>query len=747
MHVRKMRRIESRRRSWLHRLLWRDNGAVTVFSVLVLSTLLLFFGLLIDYARIAAMHKLTEDAARAGVRSVLSAYDAKLYERYGLFGRGGSDGSRLFADAVNANMSVEHYDAIPYMKLVNVRVDGAELYTAGVLGDHRIFARQLQEDMKYKAPIDFALELVAKLAPMAKSLKEATSTIDVLERMRELYERREEALAETLRMQRLAADAIRDSGLDEAVSYAGMLAQGYEEYIGQVMHDSALEEGEKPQYEKEIAAYRSKAAITAHRLQSASADTDSRHIRHMSAAEHNLKLAISLNEEMKAVMAEAKEQSEYDGFDTVAESGSADGGEDEIGAEAELDEIKRSAERLIRSVNWFEAYQLELREQEEGWLSLRYGADSFSGALSEAMGQTAFSQGFAQTLSGSAAQLEQRHARYLQLYISPANVIEARDAELQEGDVKAKLKEQEKESESKWKQAKAMLGGLSSLQGEDEAKRQFEEAKQRYERNKRFNAFLEDGGNANPESGRGESGDAYDAAGQSSAAMKGIFAGMAGMLEQARDDWYYGEYVLHRFDYFPPQQLKSMLEGGSLDELSAALSFNNQEAEYVLYGFHNPVGNVAAAYGELFTVRLAIRTMEGLIESRSLGHPLLVLSAALIYGLEKTMEDMLSFANRGAAPLSKYMKADISYKDYLRLFMLMHGGNERTRLSRIAAVIEQDRNITLSEVPAAVTGEAKASIKLWFIPGLLKLLGKAGVLQGKVVDGRYETSETMGLSY
>lgn len=72
-----------------HSLLFREDGAVTIFSVIVLSSLLLFFSLLIDYARIAALHKLTEDAVRSSVRSVLSAYDSALYERYGLFGRGG----------------------------------------------------------------------------------------------------------------------------------------------------------------------------------------------------------------------------------------------------------------------------------------------------------------------------------------------------------------------------------------------------------------------------------------------------------------------------------------------------------------------------------------------------------------------------------------------------------------------------------------------------------------------------------
>lgn len=181
--------------------------------------------------------------------------------------------------------------------------------------------------------------------------------------------------------------------------------------------------------------------------------------------------------------------------------------------------------------------------------------------------------------------------------------------------------------------------------------------------------------------------------------------------------------------------------------ISASASFHNQELEYVLYGFHHTRGNLLAAYGELFTVRFAIRTMEGLVENRGLGHPLLIFSAAVIYGLEKTMEDMVSFVRNGAAPLSKYAKIDISYGEYLRLFMLLHGGSEEKRLARMIAVIEQNRSITLAAVPAGVTGEAQVSLKLWFVPGLIRVLGGLHGLQGRVVGNRYEIHRMAGASY
>ncbi|MGO4375406.1 acyl-CoA cholesterol acyltransferase, partial [Paenibacillus sp. MCAF20] len=222
---------------------------------------------------------------------------------------------------------------------------------------------------------------------------------------------------------------------------------------------------------------------------------------------------------------------------------------------------------------------------------------------------------------------------------------------------------------------------------------------------------------------------------------------MSGMLERSRDTIYYGEYIVDRYTVFAPQNLRAMLLNGDTAELSQAISFHNQEAEYVIYGFHNPIGNLAAAYGELFAVRMAIRTMEGLIQSRSLGHPLLILSAALIYGLEKTIEDMIAFTERGSAPLSKYVKTEVSYMDYLRLFMLVHSSDQAGMLSRMIAVIEQNTGTVLSASPSAVTGEAKLSMKLWFLPGAMHMVGKFGLLEGKVVGNRYETIQTIGSSY
>ena len=80
----------------------------------------------------------------------------------------------------------------------------------------------------------------------------------------------------------------------------------------------------------------------------------------------------------------------------------------------------------------------------------------------------------------------------------------------------------------------------------------------------------------------------------------------------------------------------------------------NQEVEYILYGFHNPAGNISAAYAEIFSSRLAVRTMEGFIVNSKLGNPLAILAAAILYGIEKAIEDMIQLCQKGSVQLSKY---------------------------------------------------------------------------------------------
>jgi len=216
---------------------------------------------------------------------------------------------------------------------------------------------------------------------------------------------------------------------------------------------------------------------------------------------------------------------------------------------------------------------------------------------------------------------------------------------------------------------------------------------------------------------------------------------LEGAVEGVRDQLYFSEYALGRMTHFPPSSAKELLSGGEI-----SLSVHGQEVEYILYGLNHPSGNIAAAYGEIFAFRLAVRTMEGLIECRSAGHPLLVLAAALVYGITQAMADMGALLGTGKIQLSKYLKVDTYYTDYLRLFLLLHGGGANPT-ARAIAVMEHASGLDFRGAYTYASGEGTASVRLWFFPGLLKALARVGDLGGSIKGNRYEATYTADHSY
>jgi hypothetical protein len=736
-------------------LIDRENGTITIFAVIVLSSLLLFFGTLIDYARIAAMGLMSENAARTGVRSVLSAYDSWLYERYGLFGRGGSEGEEIFREVLEGSRGEEA--AAGGFDLVRTRFEDAKLHTSHVLGAHDVFARQVLEEMKYKAPVDMTLEVVAKLVPLGDSLRQSGETFHTLDELRKLYEKREKLLEDVLLLQEQAADIVAESEAlplvpagKAALKLGGnsvhngtvqSLLERFAAYAGQVGQDGGADE---PENGDGIASFEEEAASLAGRLRSASAALEQKHAELLSRARRQLEQAEAVNDEMIRINSRTDSSSGYDGVRGKDVPG-AEPYPDAGTAASELEEVRSSGDKLIRNEGWWSSYRQELGDQETSGKGIVSEVEQLLSRLSSAMASPG-SAAATRLLNEGVTEIQLAVKHYESVYAGQASLLAKRKTELADADMKKQLKETEAKTAAAWQNAGRLLNGLAGMRDLPEHRELFQSVKSRYEDSLLFNQKQQEDGN-NAGTGWSQAKDANQAVERSTGQMEGLFAGMSDMLAKSRDMFYYGEYASDRFSHFAPQQLLDLMENGDIEGIAEAASFHNQEMEYWLYGFHDPIGNLIAAYGELFGVRLAVRTMEGLIVSKNLGHPLLILSGAILYGLEKTAEDMLSFARKGSAPLSKYAKVELGYLDYLRLFALLHGGKEEERLSRMIAVIEQNSDLVLAQVPSGVTGEASISIKLWFLPGATKLIGRLGLLKGRVNDGRFESSETVGWSY
>ncbi|WP_219838692.1 hypothetical protein [Paenibacillus sp. R14(2021)] len=726
---------------WRHaaRLWNRSDGTVSVYLIVSTAAMLLFTSLLIDYARIAAFNKKSELAAQSSIRSALSAYDDALYERYGLFGAGGSDRNELFTQAIQHNLDEEEDG----FRLLRIQREASHVDRYEVLGNQQVFSRQVLEEMKYKAPIDFTLEIASRFAPMSSAMKEAAATVNALEDIRRMYDEREKRLALVMQEQKQAA--VQSAQAASAVQAAAGIAGGYGAYESWLQSDAMLDEDEKPLHSDEIAAYRSQALGGSASVKASTAAALENHREVIRLASTALSEAEQWNASMTAAVARMRKSEEGGGFDRLGGMAVAGQENSSMGAEelSQLGQTRESADNLLIKSEWFQQYRQDLNEQNDSFQRIDIQAGNFQQAVQSAIAARGASGMLDAALSG----LREASDTYMKRYSQPGEVLSVRQKELtQRQSSDSERKSNESAAKSKWSQVKAMIDGMKTAPNEEEHRAAFERVKKLADANLAFNKALADEADGEKDAADATSTSAGEEAKSSMAAMGTVFGGMADLLGRIRDPLYINEYVVHRFHTFDPKWFQEAIKGNN-EAFSKALSLDNQEAEYILYGFHEPGANVAAAYGELFAARVAVRTMEGLIACRALGNPLLVLSAAVLYGLEKSIADMAKLAETGKVQLSKYMPVELTYSDYLRIFLILHGSGGQGRLARMIAVIEYNTGADLLQTATGLSGELTSSVNLWFLPGLVRSFAAAGILKGKVKGNRYEKTQTIGSSY
>jgi len=157
-----------------------------------------------------------------------------------------------------------------------------------------------------------------------------------------------------------------------------------------------------------------------------------------------------------------------------------------------------------------------------------------------------------------------------------------------------------------------------------------------------------------------------------------------------RDEIYVNEYVLTYFTNLTSQPSDHLLA--------------NQESEYILYGLPSCRLNMGAAEAELFLVRTAFRTMEALMQPNLVAastSPMGVFLAALAEGVTKANSDMDQLMKGERVEFPFLSGVTMSYRDHLRLFLLLHSSQAAT-LSRVQALIELNTGIPLAERYSAV---------------------------------------------
>ncbi|WNS41033.1 hypothetical protein [Paenibacillus sp. MMS20-IR301] len=732
------------------RLPGREEGSVSIFLIMILAFVFLFTSVLIDYARIAAVNVQQERLARAALRSVMSSYDIGLRDSYGLFAFGGDDGDQLLSKVLNDNLYESgRSDAF---NLLPVKMDSSLLEWSRPLGSYEIFRRQIIEEMKYKAPVDFALELAGKLKPLSAAMAEASRTTQVLGELQPLYDRREEALGRMLQKRRDAAvsaakllklimdppaDSIEPVRIDELASAADIPAM-YTDYLQKNEADPLRVSDNDSQSATDMVLYETGAAEIIKEIPLKLAAFQAENAALLGEAEAALEEAVQLNGQMEAILVQSREAGDAAAAEDPARNWDipADGEEVYAGS---LKELQNQAESLILPASEIRTLENNIESQRNAALPMELPVQALPELLGGALKLTADKE---LMMAGvlSAAKAVNQYRQYGSIITAEAAQIESRRTS------DSQRKEVEQQAEVKLGDAMKLLDELRGL-GEraGEAMEYFRSLRQYYQEIVAFN-----NGVVQEAAAASDSKEQYAPGKSPMKNMDGLYAAISSVLGGARDRLYQTEYSAMYFTHFDLSRLFAPADNGTapgiLELAGEQLGPQAQELEYILYGFYNPAGNVAAAYGEIFALRLAVRTMEGLIEKAGLGNPLAVLAAGFLYGVEMAVQDMLLLSRDGELPLSKYLPAQLSYRDFLRLFLLLHGGGEE-QLARMLALIRLKSGINPAGQFTYASAELTLGMPLWFLPGVVKLIGYGAGLSGDVRGKVYYRKARADFSY
>ncbi|MNW44237.1 hypothetical protein D3C74_214620 [compost metagenome] len=738
---------------------YSDQGAVTIFLIVIFASIFAFVAIFIDFARIFALQAKSEVLAHTVSRSVMSSYDRQLLEEYGLFAYGETDGNYIMSKVLQDNLELaERSDDLP---ILAVRLDSSTVEFQYPVGMYSVFERQIREHMKYRAPIDFTIELINRFKPISQVMKETSNTVDLLGKLQKLYERREARFDGMLENQRKAArlieslssiiprsGSVNGSGGTDSSSSASGITAGYGEYVYRYESDLDKEPSEQ-QYTMELIRYRHEAGRMFSKLDNLRQAAQRQHETLLNEANTLLSEARNINEQMRAIIEEAEHRSAQEGYNVVSRTSSTSGNES-IGDGGEIAQIRDKSQSLLIADSLFEHFKEDIQKQSAQYLRVQNTSASFSSMENSIISASAAES----DLNSAFREFSNGTDTYLRTFSdsSPDNVLTQNMRLLEEHRSSDQERKQlEHAAAGKLKEASNMMKQISELKDKlGDYQKEFDQLEIYYNSNRSLNSSNSAStGTGSTGDGSAINNDPYDAGTEAMNGMDVLFGGLADLMKGMSDNCFQGEYIANYFELFDVSTLEELLKDSGaqkIEMLAGSFAPKKQEVEYILYGFHNPVGNIAAAYGEIFGMRLAIRTMEGLVKHASKGNPLVILAAALLYGVEHAVKDMLDLAKEGSVYLSDFLKVKLSYKDHLRIFLLLHGRSEK-RLSRMLAVVQNNTAISPDTRSTYLKGEVTVSLPLWFLPGIAKALGNMGALQGRVEGSRYYVTKQADFSY
>lgn len=721
-----------------------QQGAVSTYMIIVTVPIFLFVTLFIDFARIKAAELETEQAMRAGVRSVLSAYHPAL-QPWGLYGVGVDTDkmNEIFSQVLiqqlsaNEDQKAFHYSDLQY------HTDSERVIPMYMLGNHTVFEQQILEEMKYRAPIEFALEITDKLQKKStvQLMKNGSVFSKEAEKTEKLIQKREKALDEAWStaqkmhqfvIQRHAIYIRQIERLRELASLIGShTVESVTAELDNLPDDEEDDEDKEDsrqsrrarlheilgwinEYASSLASLKLGAELDYYRLSTMQKDIDEAILR-----------AKKANDELRIEVERLKQENGSIGD-------SEEEGSDGLAVNSVFDHIK------IYDDSYFSTFQ-------SGVASV---VAMFAGFRTEIEAINLYIDSNYEKAIAAADTFRDRDQEF---YQQQSAIEQQRQKE--NDNIEGQKKQQRQELAGVLNEAKSILFGSC----DDSSQVQYDKLegkKGSSEDRGLFGKYMQ----MNQEEGSGDNGIAFDLddGDKSTSKSMNLLGDLADLLLDVRDELYLNEYALTKFNY-RTFGMERTPDGEPKKELSlnkpGKHRLPNQEVEYLIYGFSTCKANMSSAYSEMFAIRLAIRIIEELLDTKNellaIGSPLLVLLTAAAKGAVKAYKDMTELTQGKAVPISSKLTGSLftfTYKDYLRLFLFLHTNNVKL-MSRMQGLIELNTDVDLAKTPTYVEATVTTSSSLWFTSGLMKLLQLSGSSQCIVNGNRCEIVKTAALAY
>ncbi|SDN82105.1 hypothetical protein SAMN04487897_10537 [Paenibacillus sp. yr247] len=752
-----------------------EKGAVSVYLILIIVPIFLFQAVLIDFARIKLAEKETESAVKAATRSVMSAYDTKL-QAMGLYGLGISQAEteelflEVFANNLSGHVSPGAFHYVDTRPLDN----GMRVTPVYALASHVIFERQVLEDMKIKAPIEYTLEITDKFrksgtkAPFqlgsqfSKEASELEKLIDQREKaLNEAWQSSEELHAKTTLYHTYYQARIAE--LDNLAAQIGIHTVGeVKSDIINVINQLRSIQDSIIDLDMSIAALSQSGPGSVASMQSI---LESRRIlgeqaQVLTQKQNELEVLLQLIIKYAALIAATKLEVPANG--------------------REIGQLRRKIEPALRLAN---QRNDEIRTKLNGipngseiGNSSVYevfqnvpvmGDDYFYGYQTAVASITALFAAFQEVVNTVYLYTSDNTSRANKAndaYSSESNDFYGKQSILEKtrmdnnGVITENKQQQKTKIQAVLDQAKQTLGACSLTNTQSGDTVLYNRLQGTGEEESGGKGFYQKYREANAQDTTIGSEIAYDLEKPEPVSLKamGMLEAFNDAAESMRNELYVNEFALTKFNY-RTLGLEKDLEGRPkvsnelVDPGSHALA--NQEVEYLLYGFSSCGANISSAYAEMFAFRMAIRTLEALLDAKkellNIGSPLLVLLSAAAEGALAALQDMNKLIKGEAVALSAKITTSavsLTYKDYLRIFLFLHRNNTKI-MARMQALIELETGKDLVGKTTYIQGNASSDVRLWFIPQIMKLIDGSGLLGCKVHGDRCQFSSTSSVAY